>query len=213
MRSPVLTISATVVGWAAHERELVGRDGARVGDLVGVTGSLGGAGAALAQRERALELTRERERLLDSVRVPAPRLAEGRALAAAGVHAMIDLSDGLAADAGHVGRASGVRLRVELERLPLHAGVADVCDALGLDARELAASAGEDYELCFCAPAHARERVESAVAAIGRTRVTWIGEALAATPGGASSAATPGVALVAGDGREVPLRGFEHAWQ
>jgi thiamine-monophosphate kinase len=203
--SPVLTISATVVGWAEHEEELVGRDGARDGDLVGVTGTLGGAGAALAVREQALERTPERSRLLDEQRVPTPRLAEGRALAAAGVHAMIDLSDGLATDARHLAVASGAHLRIELERLPLHGAVADVSAALGVDARELAASAGEDYELCFCAPPSARAPIESAIAAIARTRVTWIGEVL--------DTDAPGVALVAGDGREVTVRGFEHAWQ
>lgn len=209
VRSPVLTVSATVVGWADDELLLVGRDGAAPGDLVGVTGSLGRAGAALAVHERRLQRTPERERLLERARVPTPRIDEGRALAAAGVHAMIDLSDGLATDAGHVGRASGALLRIELARLPLADGVADVCAALHRDPHELAASAGEDYELCFCVPPELRARVESAVAAAGgdhggATRVTWIGEVLAGAPG---------VALVARDGREVRLDGFEHAWQ
>ncbi len=206
VRSPVLFVSATVVGWADDERELVARGGALPGDLVGVTGALGGAGAALAVREGQLERTPERERLLERERVPAPRLAAGRALAAAGVHAMIDLSDGLAADAAHVGRASGARLRIALERLPLADGVLDVCAALGSNPHELAASAGEDYELCLCAPPERRADVESALAGLGDgdTRVTWIGEV---------HAGAPGVQLVAGDGREVRLHGFEHAWQ
>ncbi len=204
VRSPVLSVSATVVGWAEHRRELIGRDGARAGDLVGVTGSLGGAGAALAVRDGRARPTSLRERLLERERVPTPRIDEGRALAAAGVHAMIDLSDGLATDAGHLGRASGARLRIELDRLPLAEGVADVCAALGVDPHELAASAGEDYELCFCSPARSRARVESAVLGAGATSVTWIGEVLAGAPG---------VTLIAGDGTETRLDGFEHAWQ
>jgi thiamine-monophosphate kinase len=206
VRSPVLSVSATVVGWAEHERELIGRAGATAGDLVGVTGSLGGAGAALAVREA-------REREPDSPQLdvpwppPQPRLAEGRALASAGAHAMIDLSDGLATDAGHLARAGGVQLRVELERLPLGERVVPACRALGRDPYELAASAGEDYELCFCAPADSRAALETAVAESRATRVTWIGEVLDAPSSGA------GVSMFAGDRREVRLDGFEHTWQ
>ncbi len=214
VRAPVLFVSVTVVGWAEHERELIGRGGARAGDLVGVTGSLGRAGAALALREGRVELTRERERLLADGRAPTPRIDEGRALAALGVHAMIDLSDGLAADAGQIARASDARLRIELEELPLADGVADVCGALGLDPHEFAASAGEDYELCFCARPELRAGIESALAGggeaelgtapAGAARVTWIGEVVAGPAG---------VTLFAGDRREVRLDGFEHAWQ
>ncbi len=204
VRAPALTVSVTVVGWSEDRAALVGRDGAVVGDLVGVTGALGAAGAALAVRERGMRRTRAREELLERARVPVPRLAEGRALAALGAHAMIDLSDGLASDAAHLGRASGVRLRVELERLPLAEGVAEVCEELGLDPRELAASAGEDYELCFCVAPGLRERVEQALAAAGAARVTWIGEV---------TAGAGGLTLVAGDRREVRLHGFEHSWQ
>jgi thiamine-monophosphate kinase len=204
VRSPVLSVCATVVGWADDERDLIGRDGAHAGDIVGVTGALGGAGAALAVREGRVQRTPERERLVARERVPTPRLAAGRALAAAGVHAMIDLSDGLAADAGHLARASRARLRIELQRLPLADGVADVCAELGVDARELAASAGEDYELCFCAAPELRARVDAAVAEAGGPHVAWIGGV---------DAGPPGLSLVAGNGREVRLGGFEHAWQ
>jgi thiamine-monophosphate kinase len=200
--SPVLCVSATVVGWADSESALVGRDGARPGDVVGVTGSLGRAGAALALRERRVRRTPERERLLGAPRAPTPRLRAGRTLAAGGVHAMIDLSDGLAADARHIARASGVQLRIELARLPLHTIVADVCAELGVAPDEFAASAGEDYELCFCAPPERCDALEADVA--GEATITWIGEVLDG-PGGLS--------LFARDGRDVRLDGFEHAWQ
>jgi len=204
VRSPVLSVCATVVGWADDERGLIGRDGARPGDIVGMTGALGGAGAALAVREGHVQRTPERERLVARERLPTPRLKEGRALAALGAHAMIDLSDGLATDAAHLARASHARVRIELQRLPLADGVADVCAALGVDARELAASAGEDYELCFCVPPELRTRADAAVAEAGGARVTWIGDV---------DAGPAGLSLVAGDGRDVRLAGFEHAWQ
>jgi thiamine-monophosphate kinase len=204
VRSPVLSVCATVVGWADDERQLIGRDGARPGDMVGVTGALGGAGAALAVREGRVQRTPERERLVARERLPVPRLKAGRALAALGAHAMIDLSDGLAADAAHVARASQARLRIELQRLPLADGVADVCAALGVDAHELAASAGEDYELCFCIAPELRAPADAAVAETGGAHVTWIGEV---------DAGPAGLSLVARDGRDVRLGGFEHAWQ
>ncbi len=208
--APVLSVSVTVVGWAEREQDLLGRDGAREGDLVGVTGRLGAAGASLAllaapEAERAAAASAGAA-VLARARAPRPRLSEGRALAAAGASAMIDLSDGIATDAAHIGRASGARLRVQLTRLPLAEGVAEVCamPAIELDARELAATGGEDYELCFCAPPGQRESVESALALVGGARVTWVGEVIAGAPG---------VSLVAGDGREVRLHGFEHTWQ
>jgi thiamine-monophosphate kinase len=204
--APALTVSVTVVGWAEREDELVGRDGAQLGDLVGVTGSLGGAGARLAvlagRAGAAVDAVSARAALMRA-HSPSPRLKEGRALAAAGVHAMIDLSDGLATDAGHLGRASGVCLAVHLQALPLDAGVAEISAELAIEPWELAAGAGEDYELCFCVAPPDRGRVEQALGQSGDVAVSWIGEVVEGPPG---------VSLLGRRGEQVLLDGFEHRW-
>jgi len=201
--APVLMLSVTVVGWADREEQLVGRRGAIAGDLIGVTGSLGAPGAALALMSGRAAPGAGAERLQARARRPLPRIREGLALARAGAHAMIDVSDGLAGDAEQIARASAVELAIDAAALPLHEGVAEVAAQLGLAPWQLAASGGEDYELCFCAAPAARGRIERDLDALGAAQLTWIGEVRAGMARASFSV----------DGAEqTRVEGFEHRW-
>lgn len=147
------SISMTVHGFAAPGRALR-RDAARVGDDVWVSGTIGDAAGALVQwRDGGTRDAFLRSRL-DR---PTPRVALGAALADV-ANACIDISDGLLADLAHICRASRVAAHVELERLP----ASDALRAMFGDATRhaLQATGGDDYELCFTAPADLRNDIE-----------------------------------------------------
>ncbi len=160
---PALILAVTAVGRVAAGVAPVLRAGGRPGDVLCVTGALGASAAGLLLLERpelaAAVPSAVAERLRAAHLRPEPRLAAGRSLARAGARAMLDLSDGLALDTLRMARASGVRAVLEAEAVPLAEGVAEVAAAAGLDARRLAATGGEDYELLAAIPA---SRVEAA---------------------------------------------------
>jgi thiamine-monophosphate kinase len=201
-RAPALTLATTVIGHAAAAEDLVTRAGARTGDVLAVTGELGGAAAGLLLLEQPerfrshfqpdSEQNSERKRSLVARQLePRPRLEAGRALARTGAKAMIDLSDGLGGDAGHLAGASGVRLRIDAVSLPVQDGVAAVAETAGRDPLEPATSGGEDYELLAALPPGRLDEAIAAVEARG-TALTPVGEALAGEgveirlPGGGS---------------------------
>jgi len=130
--------SCTALGRATH-LPVPSRAGAVIGDALWVTGTIGDAGAGLAIA-RGSEGPAE---LLERYLRPTPRLAEGRALAPY-VHAMMDVSDGLLIDASRMAQASGLAVEIDLALIPLSSHLSD---------RMAAATAGDDYELLFAAPA------------------------------------------------------------
>ncbi len=169
-----LAVSVQALGLLAAGAGLR-RSGGRPGDLLYVSGMPGeaAAGLQLAMGQASVGIPDEahRARLTDRFHYPAPRVALGRALRAA-ASACIDVSDGLAADAGKLAAASGCAVRIEVGRLPLSAALLAHAGEAG--ATRLALSGGDDYELCFTvAPERARE-LEALLANV-KCNVTCIG--------------------------------------
>lgn len=166
-RAGGLTLTVTVVGHAAIPERFVRRSGARPGDALVLSGELGGAAAGLLLLEDSALAEGLDSDVVNALRLrqtePRPRLAAGLALAGAGATALIDISDGLGADAGHLARASEVDIAIEAEDVPVAAGVEAVADAAGREGLDLALGGGEDYELLAAVPP---ERVEGALEAL-----------------------------------------------
>ncbi len=203
-RARELVLAVTVVGHAPAPSSLVTRGGARPGDALVLSGELGGAAAGIRLLERPELATGLKAETAQSLRerqlMPQPRLGAGRALAAAGATAMIDLSDGLGADAGHVAASSRVGLRIDAGRLPLAPGLVEVATAAGEDTLRLAASGGEDYELLAALPGERFEQAANAVAAASNgLGLARIGEVVAGE----------GVEIRLPDGRPLESEGFD----
>ena len=223
VRSPRhLTITVALLGTVERGRALL-RSGARVGDAICVTGTLGDSAAGLALLEKGIGYrvsgigsepslrtpsTEHRTPntlpfapLLAAHHRPRPCLAAARALAASGwVTAMMDLSDGLASDIRHLAARSGVGARIRRDALPVSAAARAAGTALGVDPAEWALHGGEDYELLFTVAPDALDRARELALLVGAP-LTLIGEISAA-----------GLALVEVDSNETPLEpvGFTH---
>ncbi|MDW8315043.1 MAG: thiamine-phosphate kinase [Rhodovarius sp.] len=178
-----LVLSLTILGSVEPGRALR-RAGARPGDAVWVTGTIGDGWLGL--RAARGELPDPEARIAARYRLPTPRLAEGRALIGI-AHACMDVSDGLVQDLGHICRASGCGAVIEAARIPLSPWAA------GADIRDLIAG-GDDYELLFAAPP------EAPVAELGATRI------------GRFIAGPPEVTVLDAKGAVLPLsrQGWSH---
>ena len=176
-----LFINVTVIGECPHGRALL-RSSARPGDLICVTGPLGDSAAGLKLiLENAKDASPE---LVCRHYLPMPRVEEGIALRECpGVHAMMDISDGIASDLRHILEASGAGAEIELAEVPLSGEMRAVCEERGWDAAELAVSGGEDYELLVTMAPEALDRARNALNGrlfvIGRIvegdGIRWIG--------------------------------------
>ena len=199
-----LNLCITVFGEVLPEKALR-RDRARLGDDIWVSGQLGGAAWAVADRLTGplMAQAHVRTAALERLERPQPRVALGLALAEVCV-AAIDLSDGLVGDLAHILDRSGVVLgivlgaRIDFDRVPLHPVLLD----LPLAARaELALAGGDDYELLFCANPAQRSEIDSIGAGLGLT-LSRIGQI----------DTVPGVKIVQADGNPLNFdaRSFDH---
>ncbi|MGH7528770.1 MAG: thiamine-phosphate kinase [Gemmatimonadales bacterium] len=189
VRSERYYVDVCVLGTAQRP---VRRAGGREGDGLWVTGYLGGAALAL-ERLRAGE--RPPTALRNRYACPEPRIAAGRWLAAHGATAMIDISDGLAADAGHLAAASQVGLEINLDQVPCWEGV----DALA------AAASGEEFELLLTLPPQFSEAQASAFRGETGVQLSRVGVCLRGAGGRRG-----GVRLLQGNRQVDPPAGYDH---
>ncbi len=198
-------IDVIVLGSVQRDHAIL-RAGARPGDSVLVSGRLGDSAAGLRLLlDASLQVSEaEREPLLARHLTPVPRLLESAVIAGSGLAtAMIDLSDGLSSDIGHVCERSAVGVRLWEEQLPISAGARHVAELCNEPGWRLALNGGEDYELCFTAPAADAGRLPARIEKQTGTAVTVVGEILPKDEGRW---------FVLKDGREVELGagGWDH---
>ncbi|MEH6416335.1 thiamine-phosphate kinase [Pseudomonas sp. CGJS7] len=195
-------------GWALR------RDAAQVDDDIWVTGTLGDAAAALALAGVAPysdhpvnriggDPSSDAARLFERLHRPTPRVAAGRSLRGL-ARAGIDVSDGLLADLGHICAASGVAAQIDADALPVSVALAAAC--AGDSRRTLQLSGGDDYELCFTAPARQRATIEHALSR-AQTPAVVIGQVQALHAHGAPAVR---VRLADGSAWTPSRKGYQH---
>lgn len=174
-RGAELSVTTTVVGSVARRPLL--RSGARVGDELWLCGELGLAAAGLRLLQAGVRrgANAAERAALRAFRRPKAQLAAGLQLARV-AHAAIDISDGLAGDARHIARASGVELRIDLDALSaaLSPALHVLAPRLGVSALDLALYGGEDYALLASGPKRARPRGARVIGEVGEGRGAWL---------------------------------------
>lgn len=153
-RGPALVISIQITGVVPAQRALL-RSGAGIDDVIFVSGTLGDARAALELLATSPQLNAQQQSLLSRYYTPSPRIALGVALRDI-ASAAIDISDGLAADLGHILERSAVGAIIEPAKLPLSRALRERTDAI-----ELALYGGDDYELCFTVPPQKKKAMQN----------------------------------------------------
>ncbi len=148
VRGDAVTIAVTALG-SLEGRDPVTRSAARPGDLVAVAGRLGWSAGGFAVLSRGFRSPRS---LVDAFRRPAPPYAEGPRAAGLGATAMVDVSDGLVSDLGHVARASGVAIRLETDAFHVPQEFLDTSRALNADPMQWLLTGGEDHALAATFP-------------------------------------------------------------
>jgi thiamine-monophosphate kinase len=197
-RADALTFGLTVFGEIEPGCALT-RGGAKAGDDVWVSGLIGSAALALAYRQGRLFMEQiHAAKVLPALYLPTPRVELGQALVGL-ASAAIDVSDGLCADLGHILARSGVGADLDFATIPVHEIAHDYLHEPA--AIEAILAGGDDYELCFTAPAQQRAAIEAAAHALG-VRVSRIG----------ATRDTPGLVVRNAHGEAIPLArtGYDH---
>lgn len=169
-RGEVLAIAVTAFGFVP-EGKMIKRSGARAGDGVYVTGTIGdsGGGLAIFRREKHSLDEAARDHLIGSYRVPEPRVSFGASLRDL-ASASVDVSDGLIADLGHIAAASSAAIAVEAERIPLSTPLKAFWGE-GIEAISRAATSGDDYQIAFTADPAREDAIRAAAKGIAITRI------------------------------------------
>jgi len=156
---------------------------AAVGDVVCVTGPLGDSAGGLQILLNQIPRSDVNRYLLDKHHTPEPRIYEGQWLAGnQSVHAMIDISDGIASDLNHILKASGVAAQIQLDRIPLSDQLVRVTAQHGWNAIELAVGGGEDYELLFTASPESVEIIQQTFQNLFKNQIYQIGRIIDGSP-------------------------------